>query len=679
MAVAFGAATEIAAGATASPTTGSHTPSGTPRGVEVTISHEAASDIITGVTYGGVAMTRVLRQEDNLGEFGTVYQYFLGSGIPTGTQTVSVSRTNNTTPIQVVVRTFTAAADTEIVDTVGANGSGAPTGTGNVANPSVILSYGGRTCIAAGVMWNGVNAPTSITNGTGLTRDADHDFGASSVVQHHQTTPGTADFTYGNTVATNSYALIASAISEVAVSSTRFYINIDATAEVTPARDAAWAGQISGPGHFQLNTNRAGTNRGTTTSLIPTTSVATLFVQAVSRPLDTAQTISGLLDMVWKCVEGGLTEDAYLAYSLRIVSPEGLERGLLARSMTTTGGVVEFNTTAETRIFSNVTLTSVDAQAGDRIVLELGVQGATPAGTQGVSIETGVDTNSDYALTSGLTSLGVGWLELDQIITFAGANDVFGFGAATKSLSASASGSGTNTPPSSGAATGSGAPALRLSASAAGTASQRFIGSGAPAKSLSASASGTASQRFIGSGAPAKSLSASASGTATNTPPPISGSGAVVTSLHATASGVASNPNSPVLNPRAVGGGGKRIRFEFVDDDEPEKPKKKRKKKKKQPRPEPVEAVSVEVEPVELPAFEPSQIDPALLLQLLRAASIPQPLQPPEPQPPHPMMQGSVEDRLLHHFLQVVGASALPEPDLTNAPHLLVRFLRMGH
>lgn len=674
MAVAFGAATEIAAGATASPTTGTHTPSGTPRGVEVTIVHEGSSDIITGVTYGGVALTRLLLQQDVLGEFGSVYQYFLGSGVPTGTQTVSISRTDNTTPIQAVVRTLTAGGDIDVVDTAGANGSGAPTGTGNVANPFVDLSYGGRTCIALGAMWNAVNSPASITDGTGLTRDADHDFGSSSAVQHHQTTPGSTDFTYGNTVATNNYAMVASAFAEGATTTTKFYTDVNTNDNLLLPFSASWTSEVGGTiQQNRLNTDRSGTSRTTTGGSLPTTSGDYLFRQFVSRALDVDQTITGTVSMVFSCSEVTATADAYFAYILRVLAPNGQVRGVLSAQLTSVGPT-EFPTTAATRVVVNDPISSVDALAGDRIVLELGVHGVTPAaGAGNVLIDVGVQPAlADYPLSEGVTGTGVGWMEIDQIITFVGANDVFGFGAATTSLSASASGTATNNAQGS---TGSGSPSKTLSASASGVATQKFTGSGAPSKTLSASASGSATQNLLitGSGAPALRLSASATGTANSTGN-VTASGAVTTSLRAVAHGVATNPDSPVVRTSAKGGG-RRIRFEFVDD-EPEPPKKR--KKKKRPQPEAVEVVSVEPEELELPAFAGQQIDPSIWQ---RAASIripePLPTRAPVAQPTNPMLQGSVEDRLLHHFLQVVGAHAMPRPDLTNAPHLLMRFLQM--
>jgi hypothetical protein len=71
-----------------------HTPVGTARGIVVAIQTDQGSDVISTVTYGGVSMSRVAHVLDTATEPGGAYIYFLGSGIPTGAQTVAVTRTS---------------------------------------------------------------------------------------------------------------------------------------------------------------------------------------------------------------------------------------------------------------------------------------------------------------------------------------------------------------------------------------------------------------------------------------------------------------------------------------------------------------------------------------------------------------------------------------------------------
>lgn len=120
MAVAFDVASESHTGTTGNTNSASfnwtHTPSGTPRGVLVFVFQVGgASDFSTAVTYGSASLSAVSGgfAVDGSGEIGTCKAWFVGTGIPTGAQTVTVTRTNNGTTLYAVCITVTAAADTE--------------------------------------------------------------------------------------------------------------------------------------------------------------------------------------------------------------------------------------------------------------------------------------------------------------------------------------------------------------------------------------------------------------------------------------------------------------------------------------------------------------------------------------------------------------------------------------
>lgn len=122
MAVAFDASSESHTGTTGSVSQASfnwtHTPVGTPRGVLVfTFSTLSSSDNATAVSYGASSMTAVSggRAVSTGGTYiGDVKAWFLGSSVPTGAQTVTVTRTNNTDEMYAVAITVTAAADTSV-------------------------------------------------------------------------------------------------------------------------------------------------------------------------------------------------------------------------------------------------------------------------------------------------------------------------------------------------------------------------------------------------------------------------------------------------------------------------------------------------------------------------------------------------------------------------------------
>src|SRR5690349_21415106 len=107
--------------------TTSHAGGASARAAVVLIHQDAsATDQVSGVTYGGVAMTRI-RSDSESTEAGRVYIYFL-DGVATGTQNVIMTTTSTSTK-QLVVGTVSAS---DIVYVAGHN-SGT---SASVANPS---------------------------------------------------------------------------------------------------------------------------------------------------------------------------------------------------------------------------------------------------------------------------------------------------------------------------------------------------------------------------------------------------------------------------------------------------------------------------------------------------------------------------------------------------------------
>jgi len=203
--VAFDAATEQVG--SADPLSFTHTPVGTPRGVVVLGANGSSdtTDRVVGVTYGGVALTRVQTNIDSTGELGRVYIYFLGSGIPTGAQTVSVDKTAVAAFTAVAV-TLTADADTVVLDSDGIDE--------DVANPQVTLSYGGNSGLALCVLFSGTPDVPVGTLLSGMSRVHDNDLGVAVQTVDRQTTASITDFTIGYTLASDDVAFSAIAIGE---------------------------------------------------------------------------------------------------------------------------------------------------------------------------------------------------------------------------------------------------------------------------------------------------------------------------------------------------------------------------------------------------------------------------------------------------------------------------------
>jgi hypothetical protein len=93
-----------------------HTPGGTPKGVVVFTFVNANADDATAVTYGGVSLTAVTggRAVDTAGEPGDCKVWFLGSGVPTGTQNIVVTRNNNANEMTGIAITVTSSQDSDI-------------------------------------------------------------------------------------------------------------------------------------------------------------------------------------------------------------------------------------------------------------------------------------------------------------------------------------------------------------------------------------------------------------------------------------------------------------------------------------------------------------------------------------------------------------------------------------
>jgi len=185
-----------AATSSTNPHTFTHTPLGTPRGVLVFV-QTVGNFAINSVDYGSAALSFVTLAE--AGVFGRSSVWFLGSGVPSGPQTVAVGK-QSASQARVVVVTLTGDLDLEVVD------------FDAVGTASATLQYGGRTCMAlCGLKSSADIVPTSLANQSRLDSE---DVGSQVSAVDRQTTAGSADFTIGYTTA-ETVGLVAVAVSEV--------------------------------------------------------------------------------------------------------------------------------------------------------------------------------------------------------------------------------------------------------------------------------------------------------------------------------------------------------------------------------------------------------------------------------------------------------------------------------
>jgi hypothetical protein len=124
--------------------------------------------------------------------------------------------------------------------------------------------------------------------------------------------------------------------------------------------------------------------------------------------------------VIGKCAETTLSGDTHLAYVVRVVSGDGaVIRGVIGLYHATS---TEYPlvASAATRIHSARVngATAFSSQAGDRIIIELGLHGVTPA-LESIQMRFGdPSATGDFALTAGLTTDLCPWVELSRTVVF---------------------------------------------------------------------------------------------------------------------------------------------------------------------------------------------------------------------------------------------------------------------
>jgi hypothetical protein len=212
MAVSHSSASESHTGTTGSTNESSfswtHAQSGTPQGVVVFVHTQGTTDLVTGVTYGGVSLTRVTGGEaiDTAGEPARTDLFFLGSGLSSGNQTITVSRTSDTATMYASAATVLADRDVEAfgVDTRAENQAPTVIGIDDGSPGTDSLRY------AAAYYGGASPAPA----GTGSTLLTDIDLGPRGASMVRETTAGQGVRNVGFSGSSDDYAAVFLAIRE---------------------------------------------------------------------------------------------------------------------------------------------------------------------------------------------------------------------------------------------------------------------------------------------------------------------------------------------------------------------------------------------------------------------------------------------------------------------------------
>lgn len=198
-------------GAGVNTTSFTHTPVGTPRGIILFVAdgNDTAPSGVSA-TYGGVAMTPIASATDSAGETGWVKGFFLGSGIPTGAQTVAISGVGNTGAMSSFCYSVTGNNDTQLA------GIGSAVVQGDATDPSVsITSIVGSNSMGFSGVFSGQNNVGSITAGSGYTQRGANDIGNFVLSSENLDTPSSsATLTINWTIAAEDCAMVGIAIQE---------------------------------------------------------------------------------------------------------------------------------------------------------------------------------------------------------------------------------------------------------------------------------------------------------------------------------------------------------------------------------------------------------------------------------------------------------------------------------
>jgi len=217
MTIAFDAATNNTRAGTTNPYSFNHTPVGTPRGVILVAAHQVSTaDYLGAATYGGVSMAKVANHPNfnkGVGETGGCNGWWLGAGIPTGTQAVSIVDGQGPTDAEFLCVTVTAAGDCDLA-AVASN-----TGTGT--NAAVSVAGGAAAWYAAAATHSARNGPADLS-GNGMTAvGSGVDYGSMSSKVFRANANNTGTVSLGSTLSISDvWATIVVALTEIPAAAT---------------------------------------------------------------------------------------------------------------------------------------------------------------------------------------------------------------------------------------------------------------------------------------------------------------------------------------------------------------------------------------------------------------------------------------------------------------------------
>lgn len=204
---------------------------------------------------------------------------------------------------------------------------------------------------------------------------------------------------------------------------TRFYLPVNGTPLISPAFSASWE-ETAAATRLMCYDYKSSTTIAT--SAVTKTGAATndvLGFQYVSEPI-TAVTISGTCKGIIRVSESVASNDCRAQLVIKVMSGDGsVERGVLLAE--NAGALAsEYSTSLTNRKFplawagAGTAVSSVDAQEGDRVVIEIGTKFHVVTTSISSSYSLGDSSATDCAENETATTANNPWIELSTNLTF---------------------------------------------------------------------------------------------------------------------------------------------------------------------------------------------------------------------------------------------------------------------
>ena len=183
-------------------------------GVVACMCSACTTDVISGAKWGASSMTLVGNAIDTVGEPGSVEVYWIGSSVPSGTQTIECTVSSGTDAKHGVAIGVQANGNVQLAGTF------CTIDTGDPDDPSCTVTGISGARFGFAFLFSGLNDPTSITAGAGFTLGPDNDYGTKSSISEYESSQGSGNLTAAfTTTAADDVAMLGMAFQQVTADS----------------------------------------------------------------------------------------------------------------------------------------------------------------------------------------------------------------------------------------------------------------------------------------------------------------------------------------------------------------------------------------------------------------------------------------------------------------------------